>query len=273
MRAERTGNVEKQRRAYNQYLHEYEEVIEQTHRRLYPLTIKRWLPLLKGKDILDVGCGNAYLLNRLLNGGILFRSYTGFDISDKMIARNTSKFSFPHVHFFISDAENPVEIPNHSFDVIVSYACLHHLESPEKAICELASKLRVGGRFLGLEVNRHHPADSFVGLYTYALGLDAMRIRQWLKSKFRRSSGFKTDYEANHPGHPGKRTCEEYITILRNSGFENILVESLYLDLLPYQIYAPHPRVFQLMATISHLIIQHTNLHVGAEILIEATKC
>jgi len=222
------------------------------------------------------GCGNAYLLRCLLDSGTLFRSYSGFDISDKNIARNTSKFSFPNVpnvHFLVSDAENPVEIPNHSSDVIVSYGCLHHLENPEKAIGELASKLRSGGRFLGLEVNRNHPADSFVGLYTYALGWDAMRIRQWLKSKFRRSSGFKTDYQANHPGHPGKRTCEEYITVLGNSGFEKIFVETLYLNLLPYQIYAPHPRVFQLMATISQSIIRHTNLHVGADILIEATKC
>jgi len=267
-----TGNVEKQRRAYNQYLHEYEQVIEQTHRRLYPLTIGRWLPLLKGKEILDAGCGNAYLLRCLLDSGTLFRSYSGFDISDEMIARNTSKFPFPNVRFLVSDAENPVEIPNHSSDVIVSYGCLHHLENPEKAICELASKLRSGGRFLGLEVNRNHPANSFVGLYTYALGLDAMRIRQWLKSKFRRSSSFKTDYEANHPGHPGNRTCEEYITVLRNSGFENIFVEALYLDLLPYQIYARYPRIFYLMATISHPIIRHTNLHVGANILIDATK-
>jgi len=268
-----TSNVEKQRRAYNQYLHEYEQAIGQTHRRLYPLAIGRWLPLLKGKEILDAGCGNAYLLRCLLDSGTQFRSYTGFDISDEMIARNTSKFSFPNVHFLVSDAENPVEIPNHSSDVIVSYGCLHHLENPEKAIGELASKLRSGGRFLGLEVNRNHPADSFVGLYTYALGLDAMRIRQWLKAKFRRSSDVKTNYEANHPGHPGKRTCEEYITVLHNSGFENIFVETLFLDLLPYQIYAPHPRVFQLMAAISQPIIRHTDLHVGADLLIEATKC
>ncbi len=267
-----TGNVEKQRRAYNLYRHEYERVVEQTHRRLYPFTVERWLPLSKGKDVLDVGCGNAYFLRCLLDRSIRFSSYTGFDIADEMIARNTSKFSFPNVHFLVSDAENPVEIPNHSSDVLVSYGCLHHLENPEKAIGELASKLRSGGRFLGLEVNRNHPADSFVGLYTYALGLDAMRIRQWLKSKFRRSSSFKSDYEANHPGHPGKRTCEEYITVLENSGFEKIFVETLYLDLLPYQIYAPHPRIFHLLVTISRPIIRHTNLQVGANITIDATK-
>ena len=217
-------------------------------------------------------CGNVYLLRCLLDRGTLFRSYTGFDISEEMVARKTSTLSFPHVRFVISDAENSLEIPNSSFDVIVSYGCLHHLESPEKAICELASKLRSGGRFLGLEVIRHHPADSFVGLYAYALGLDAMRIRQWLKSKFPRSSGLKTDYQANHPGHPGKRTCQEYVTVLRNSGFENIFVETLYLDLLPYSIYASHPRIFHLMATLSQPIIRHTNLHVGANILIDATK-
>ncbi len=267
-----TSNVEKQKHSYNQYLHEYDRTVEPTHRRLYPLTIELWLPLLKDKDILDAGCGNAYLLSCLLDGDLPFRSYTGFDISDQMVSRNTSKFSFPHVHFFTSDAENPVEILDNSFDVVVSYGCLHHLESPEKAICQLAAKLRSGGRFLGLELNRHHPADSCVGLYAYALGLDAMRIRQWLKSKFRRSTGFKTGYQANHPGHPGKRTCEEYIAVLRNSGFENIFVETLYLDLLPYQIYAWHPRVFHLMAIISQPIIRHTNLQVGANITIDATK-
>lgn len=267
-----TGNLEKQRRAYNQYLHQYEQVVEQTHRRLYPFTVGRWLPLSKGKDVLDVGCGNAYFLSCLLDNGILFSSYTGFDISDKMVARNSSRFHLSNVRFLISDAENPVEIPNDSFDVIVSYGCLHHLESPEKAICELAAKLRSGGRFLGLELNRHYPVDSCVGLYAYALGLDAMRIRQWLKSKLRGSSGFETDYETNHPGHPGKRTCEEYTSVLENAGFERIFVETLCLDLLPYQIYAPHPRIFYLLVTISRPIIRHTNLQVGANITIDATK-
>jgi len=189
-----TTNIEKQRRAYNKYLHEYERTVEKTHRRLYPLTIRRWLSLLEDKEILDAGCGNAYVLRCLLDGDTRFRSYTGFDISEEMVARNTSAFSFPNVRFLISDAENPLEIPNNGFDVIVSYGCLHHLERPEKAICELASKLRSGGRFLGLEVNRHHPADSFVGLYAYGLGLDALRIRQWLKSKFPPSSSLKTNY-------------------------------------------------------------------------------
>ena len=106
-----TSNVEKQKHAYNQYLHEYDRTVEPTHRRLYPLTIGQWLPLLKDKDILDAGCGNAYLLSCLLDSGILFSSYTGFDISDKMVARNSSKFRLSRVRFLISDAENPVEIP------------------------------------------------------------------------------------------------------------------------------------------------------------------
>jgi len=99
-----------------------------------------------------------------------------------------------------------------------------------------------------------------------------MRIRWWLKSRFRRSSGFRTDYQTNHPGHPGKRTCEEHIKVLRNSAFENIFVETFYLDLVLYSIYASHPHVFHLMAIISHPIIQHTNLHVAGDLLIEATK-
>lgn len=57
-----TSNVEKQKHAYNQYQHEYDRTVEPTHRRLYPLTIELWLPLLKDKDILDAALRQCLLI-------------------------------------------------------------------------------------------------------------------------------------------------------------------------------------------------------------------
>jgi 2-polyprenyl-3-methyl-5-hydroxy-6-metoxy-1,4-benzoquinol methylase len=81
--------------------------------------------------ILDLGCGNGYLVNHLINLG--YNAY-GTDASEKgiVIARTTNAD-----RFFVQDlssGELPAELQNLKFDTIISTEVIEHLYDPERFI-------------------------------------------------------------------------------------------------------------------------------------------
>lgn len=83
------------------------------------------------KLILDVGCGNGWLVNELIEMG--FNAY-GIDASESgiRIANNIN-----HGRFFLHDVnieELPSELCNKKFEVIISTEVIEHLYNPKKYI-------------------------------------------------------------------------------------------------------------------------------------------
>lgn len=78
-----------------------------------------------GGSILDVGCGEALLLERLDRSR--FSEYVGIDISDVAI-RRASRVAHGRTRFICADVE--VFTPPGLFDVIVFNECLYYLMDP-----------------------------------------------------------------------------------------------------------------------------------------------
>lgn len=278
-------NKEWQRSYYNKYFKEYESSVSRTHSLLKTFTINVWKNKCKGKEILELGCGNAYVLSELQRATVDFKSYTGIDISDEMIKSNSNSYkALKNVSFFVDDAENLEKLDDRKYDVIISYGCLHHLERPVKAIKSAYNKLRYDGLFFAVEMNRGSLVTTFPYPYSLILGLDVEKSRNTLKrikntlrkitnKPFRSHSKSLSKYPIIHPGHPGSRTPTEYKVMLQSAGFRAMGISCLFVELFPKSLYRSSVALFRLMVELSKPFLRRKRLqNLGNIILVEAKK-
>jgi len=106
--------------------------------------IQRIILINKETSLLDVGCGNgffSYYLDKICHT-------VGVDYSRKMIELNPIK------NKYIMDANN-LKFKDNSFDVVFCRALLHHVDTMDRVISEMA---RVSRKYVVvLEPNRNNP--------------------------------------------------------------------------------------------------------------------
>jgi len=93
-----------------------------------------------GERVLDVGCGPAYYLDRLPEV-----EYHGFDTSPAYIAYARRRFGDrAEFHNGVFSAEHLAALP--SFDAVLLFGLLHHLDDRESAdLLDLAARALAGG--------------------------------------------------------------------------------------------------------------------------------
>ncbi|MDB5090984.1 MAG: methyltransferase [Mucilaginibacter sp.] len=97
------------------------------------------------KQILDLGCGNGYLVNYLLEQG--YNAY-GTDASEKGIA--IAQKTNPD-RFFVQDLSSdalPLQLQGIPFDTIISTEVIEHLYNPEAFIDFCKQQLKQGGELI-----------------------------------------------------------------------------------------------------------------------------
>jgi len=100
------------------------------------------LDLLKpqaGMKVLDLGCGDGALTEKLLQAGCLV---TGVDSSPEMVSAANAR----GINASVMNACNLTF--RNEFDAVFSNAVLHWVKEPEKAVTGIASALKSGGRFV-----------------------------------------------------------------------------------------------------------------------------
>lgn len=101
-----------------------------------------------GGDVLDLGCGTAAVLERLLALDVSFGTYTGVDLSPAMLARARTKFDqLPGVTFEQLDLRAD-PLPEGPFDLVVSAWALEHLPEPVGVVEAAMARVRPGGRLV-----------------------------------------------------------------------------------------------------------------------------
>lgn len=90
------------------------------------------------EQILDVGCGNCELLDRLSCFGC---KVSGVDASAYRVLSNQQK----HRYIYLALAEY-LPLDSESVDIIISQECLEHVFDLEQALSEMQRVLKIGGK-------------------------------------------------------------------------------------------------------------------------------
>lgn len=101
---------------------------------------------LKGKKVLEAGCGTGELSNALALLGA--KSVTGVDLSSASVKKAKElkkRFKVKNSDFFEMDLLEPSLKKNEKFDVIVSYGVLHHTADPKQAFGNVVKHLKKKG--------------------------------------------------------------------------------------------------------------------------------
>jgi ubiquinone/menaquinone biosynthesis C-methylase UbiE len=147
------------------------------------------------RQILDAGCGTGdhtiYLAQRFPNAAVV-----GVDIDEQRVARNRKNAELLGIRNVTFEVQDLTALPwRDRFDLVVSIDVLEHITEQQRAIESLFGSLRKGGRF-------------FFHLPT---------IRQKPVPFSSHLTDFQAWAEKEHIA--DDRTAEEFIAVVRNSGF------------------------------------------------------
>lgn len=115
----------------------YNEIVE------FP-EIQRYMPDLKNKHVLDIGCGFGHLLKYIQN--FQPKLLTGIDASEKMIHHCRSEESLNNMDFIHGDILTASHLDK--YDVIISSLVFHYIEDFDALAKKLYSLLNPGGNVL-----------------------------------------------------------------------------------------------------------------------------
>ena len=137
---------------------------------------------LRGKRILDAGCGSGYGL-ALVAEALAPTRLCGFDLMPEQIALAQLR-AVPGASVRVGDITN-IEEPDDSFDAVFVFGILHHVPEWRDALSEIARVLAPGGvllveelhgRFVDFEdgvLGMAHPKDARFDWPTFRAGLGA----------------------------------------------------------------------------------------------------
>ncbi len=99
-----------------------------------------WLDAQPGERILDLGCGDGQLTQRIVETGA---SVTGIDASPQMVAAARARgLMVDH------GAAEKLPYPDHIFEAVFSNAALHWVRGQDDMLAQVRRVLRPGGRFV-----------------------------------------------------------------------------------------------------------------------------
>jgi 2-polyprenyl-6-hydroxyphenyl methylase/3-demethylubiquinone-9 3-methyltransferase len=149
--------------------------------RLNPLRLG-WidnLVALRGKTVLDVGCGGGILAEAMAREGAVV---TGIDLAQAPLSVATlhAQQAQAPVHYFASSAEELAQRQPHSFDVVTCMEMLEHVPQPALVIAACAQLVKPGGWVFFSTINRN-PLSFVMAIVgaEYVLRLLPRRTHRW----------------------------------------------------------------------------------------------
>jgi len=108
-------------------------------------------PPLRGKTVLDLGCGYGWHSRYAADQGAL--SVLGLDLSERMIHEAKRRNAAGSITYRVCGAEE-YEYPDGAYDLVISNLVLHYVEHLEPIFEKVFRTLKPGGTFL---FNIEHP--------------------------------------------------------------------------------------------------------------------
>lgn len=100
----------------------------------------------KGLKVLDVGCGNGYVLYQYARHGA---EVTGVDLTRTAVDLSRKRFALGALPGdFVEVDGNRLPFPDQHFDIVCSMGVLHHIADPRPMVDEIFRVLKPGGRLI-----------------------------------------------------------------------------------------------------------------------------
>lgn len=98
-------------------------------------------PYCEGREVLDAACGAGYGSAILAERA---RRVVGVDVSEDAVSYARSRYAGDNLEFVTADVAS-LPFPDGSFDTVVSFETVEHLEHPQRFLDEVARVLRPDG--------------------------------------------------------------------------------------------------------------------------------
>lgn len=107
----------------------------------------------RGKRVLDVGCGNGYVLAQYARHGA---EVHGIDLTETAVHLSGRRFQLAGLNgtFQRTDGET-IPYPDETFDMACSMGVLHHIADPRPMMAEMRRMLKPGGEIILMMYHRH----------------------------------------------------------------------------------------------------------------------
>ena len=148
---------------------------------------------LKGKTVLDVGCGGGILSESMAERGA---KVTGIDLGEKAlkVAQLHSLDSGVAVDYLLISVEELAEKQPASFDVVTCLEMLEHVPDPASVVAACAKLVKPGGKVFFSTINRNPKAYLFAvigaeyvlnmlprGTHDYAKFIKPSELASWMR--------------------------------------------------------------------------------------------
>jgi len=155
--------------------------------------VQRLLPELRGKRVVDLGCGFGGFARWAMSQGAA--SVLGVDLSENMLARARAETADPGVRYLRADLES-LELPAAAFDLAYSSLALHYVEDFGRLVGGVFQCLAFGGHFVFSIEHPIYMASTSPGWLTIGDGrrvwpvdhyaIEGARITDWLAKDVRK---------------------------------------------------------------------------------------
>lgn len=152
------------------------------------------LASIKGKSVLDVGCGGGILSESMAQLGA---NVTGIDLGEKSlkVAQLHSLESGVDVDYQLISVEKLAELQPFSFDVVTCLEMLEHVPNPASVVQACANLVKPGGHVFFSSINRNPKAYLFAvigaeyvlnllprGTHDYSKFIKPSELASWMRS-------------------------------------------------------------------------------------------
>lgn len=128
-----------------------EQMLKRTKKTLFKHSpiIKEIIPKIKGKKVLDIGCGTGIISDYMQKKGAKTHA---IDLTKKAIT--TTRKRNQKIKTKQANAEK-LPYKNNTFDFIITWGVIHHAKNTEKCVKEIARTLKEGGKTSGMIYNKN----------------------------------------------------------------------------------------------------------------------
>ncbi len=170
------------------------------------------LPDLKGKQVLDLGCGFGWHCRYAVT--MEAASVHGIDISEKMLGRAREINAAQGITYEKCAIED-FNFPEYSFDVVISSLALHYVEHFDLVCRQTCRTLRPGGSFV---FSVEHPIFTSQARQDWCYGPDGEK-KHWPVDDYRNEGVRRTNWLSENVV-KYHRTVETYVNTVIDAGLQ-----------------------------------------------------